>query len=834
MSGVSRQLLARIRTWRDRRRVLKSGLFDAAWYRQAHLGLQPHVDPALHFLHEGAQSGLSPHPLFDTAWYAQQYPDVVREGANPLLHYLMSGAAEGRDPNAYFSSTWYLSAYPDVAGGGANPLAHYAKHGGREGRRPSPRFDPAFYLTQLPPEAAGRKAPLTHFLTIGRSEGLQPAPQAEELEGEPVEWAELTVLKAWRPSDGREVALFVTHAPAGRLKPYVRLHLDALRRAQVEVILIVAGEASLIDEAATGDLAGLYVRENVGFDFAAWAHLLKLHPQLWDAPGLYLLNDSVIGPVGEEAYQAMIGRIRASHADLVSLTESRERAWHLQSYFMFLRATALTDARVHRFFNRIRSLHDKQAVIDRYEVALAGEVIDAGLRTDVLFRKGAGANPTLFAWRELLDEGFPFLKASVATGRHEDVDNAGWRETLEVRGFDVRSTDALFEPDPPAAPVRLARAEPAPWTPARIAFYGPWNYANGLGEAGRGYLSALWRLDGASLNLHGVKKPFHIHRRLCPAYDVRDFVEAADAVIVHLNPDGWHFLSDEQRGAIAKARVRIGIWVWEMDQLPDVFLPHLDEVDVIWAPSRYCAQVFAAATDRPVHVIPHVVAVPPEASPKALDRTILYIFDGSSYLVRKNPLALVEAFALSGLARRGWRLVLKTKNLGDHPAQAQQLAERCAEAAGVTLIDRAMSREQIADLFEAAAIYASPHASEGFGLTIAEAMAAGKVVVATDYGGSRDVLDESCGFPVAYDLTTLTQDFGHYRRGGRWAAVRHDALAAALVQAADGLEAGGHTLGSRARARIAERLSASAVAKAMQASFARIAPLAAGIEARRP
>ncbi len=832
MKTLLTPLLSRVRIFRDRRRLLRSGLFDARWYL-ATSGLGRGVDPATHFLTVGGKAGRDPNPLFDTAWYVEQNPDVAREGANPLLHYLGAGAAEGRDPNPFFSSAWYLSAYPDVAGSRANPLAHYLAHGSAEGRRPSPRFDLDFYLRQLAQDEPGRAEPLTHFLTRGRGQGLKPAPAVSELAGEPVEWADIRAVKAWTGPPSGEMALFVTHAPDGRLKPHLRPHLDALRASGVHVILIVAGGPSVVDPDAAGPLAGLYARANAGFDFAAWAHLLKLLPELWDSPGLYLLNDSVIGPLGEGAYRAMMARVRASAADVVALTESREHRWHLQSYFLFLRPTALRHAQLQAFFNAVRILDDKQAVIDDYEVALAGEVVAAGLKVEALFAKGAEANPTLFAWRALLAEGFPFLKVSVVKGRHDTVDNTGWREVLQAAGLDPALGEA------PSAPQAAALeggdgplAATAPWAPERIAFYSPWNYANGLGEAGRGYLSALWRLGG-ELNLHGLKIPFHIHQRLAPGYDVRDFVEAADAAVVHLNPDAWRHLTLAQSRAIARARVRIGLWVWEMDRLPDFYRPNLDKVDVIWTPSRYCADAFAAETGLPVHVVPHVVSVPvAPATAGPLRRTILYAFDGSSYLARKNPLALVEAFARSRLAAGGWRLVLKTKNLGDHPAQALTLTQRCAAVAGVTLIDRPASREEMAALMDEAAIYASPHASEGFGLTIAEAMAAGKVVVATDYGGSRDILDESCGLPVAYDLTTLTQDFGHYRKGGQWAAVRVDALAEALVRGAEGLERGERELGARARARIAERLSAEAVADAMRASFAQIAPLAAGIEGR--
>jgi glycosyltransferase involved in cell wall biosynthesis len=328
------------------------------------------------------------------------------------------------------------------------------------------------------------------------------------------------------------------------------------------------------------------------------------------------------------------------------------------------------------------------------------------------------------------------------------------------------------------------------------------------------------------VNLHGLKLPFHVHRRLGPGLEVRNFANAADVAVVHLNPDAWHLMTGDQRREMARARLKVGLWVWEMDRVPDFFYPNLLKVDAVWSPSRYCADIFARASGRPTFVVPHVVPVPPRPEPRSqLTRTILYVFDGSSYLARKNPMALLEAFDRSGLAGRGWRLVLKTKNLFENPGAGRALAERAATTPNVQVIDAPVSRAQMAALFDGADIYASPHASEGFGLTIAEAMAAGKLVVATDYSGSRDFLDGGCGFPVAYDLVSEDGDHGHYRQGGRWAKVRVDALTQALVEAADRLEQGDHSLGEQARARIAERLSPDAVAAAMHQAFARLAEL---------
>jgi glycosyltransferase involved in cell wall biosynthesis len=120
---------------------------------------------------------------------------------------------------------------------------------------------------------------------------------------------------------------------------------------------------------------------------------------------------------------------------------------------------------------------------------------------------------------------------------------------------------------------------------------------------------------------------------------------------------------------------------------------------------------------------------------------------------------------------------------------------------------------------DAADLYASPHASEGFGLTVAEAMGHGKVVVASDFGGTTDFLDNSCGFPVGCERWELDHDEGPYRRGTVWGRIKEHGLAECLVKAAGLSGEERAELGAKARERIAARLSPDAVAAEMRASI---------------
>jgi len=65
--------------------------------------------------------------------------------------------------------------------------------------------------------------------------------------------------------------------------------------------------------------------------------------------------------------------------------------------------------------------------------------------------------------------------------------------------------------------------------------------------------------------------------------------------------------------------------------------------------------------------------------------------------------------------------------------------------------------------------YVSLHRSEGFGLTMAEAMQCGKPVIATGYSGNVDFMTPETSYLVPYRLITIDRTHGPYRAGYHWA-----------------------------------------------------------------
>jgi len=65
--------------------------------------------------------------------------------------------------------------------------------------------------------------------------------------------------------------------------------------------------------------------------------------------------------------------------------------------------------------------------------------------------------------------------------------------------------------------------------------------------------------------------------------------------------------------------------------------------------------------------------------------------------------------------------------------------------------------------------YVSLHRSEGLGLTMAEAMAVGKPVIATGYSGNLQFMNEANSFLVPWAPTSIPSGCEPYPAGGTWA-----------------------------------------------------------------
>lgn len=327
----------------------------------------------------------------------------------------------------------------------------------------------------------------------------------------------------------------------------------------------------------------------------------------------------------------------------------------------------------------------------------------------------------------------------------------------------------------------------------------------GIGSASRAFALAALR-SGLPVALRRIKSRVHSNAD-------RSLGETGKANPYRINLMTFsadysrRFRKDAGRRFFAGRR-NIGQWYWELERFPVRWHAEFDFYDEIWAASAFCAEAFAAVSPVPVRRVPYpfeIRHVGPERVRLGLpeeDLLVLVTFDFHSVVERKNPGAAARAFREAFRADDRATLVVKTIHSAAHPEERVRFA---AELEGLRAIwiESHWSGRDMEALFASCDVYLSLHRSEGLGLGLMQAMAAGKVAIGTGWSGNMEFMRPGNSVPVGFDLVELERDYGPYEAGNRWAEARVDEAAEALRAVfADG--ALRKRLGARAAADIRE------------------------------
>jgi len=218
---------------------------------------------------------------------------------------------------------------------------------------------------------------------------------------------------------------------------------------------------------------------------------------------------------------------------------------------------------------------------------------------------------------------------------------------------------------------------------------------------------------------------------------------------------------------------------WELSRYPSEWGMQLDRFDEIWAPSFFIQDALKAICQKPVLHMPLACEV---VLTKFLSRryfgisetdfVFLFFFDVRSYVSRKNPKALIDAFRVL-LNRNKFAkttLVLKINGIDQAQEEISQLNAYLNDLRDhILIIQKVMTDNEIKNLVRCCDCFISLHRSEGYGRGMAEAMFLGKPVIATGYSGNMDFMSSEVAFIVDYKLISLIEgEYPHYD-GQVWA-----------------------------------------------------------------
>ncbi|MES2933852.1 MAG: glycosyltransferase family 4 protein [Pseudomonadota bacterium] len=312
-----------------------------------------------------------------------------------------------------------------------------------------------------------------------------------------------------------------------------------------------------------------------------------------------------------------------------------------------------------------------------------------------------------------------------------------------------------------------------------------------------------------------------------------------DTVLVHLPPEYWPVYFEP-------GRHNIGFTAWETDRLPPHWTSLLNLADRVLVPSQMNRDVMQrGGVVVPVDVIPHMLrAVPPPAAPDrrvqcraALgigpDTTVFYSIN--TWEPRKGNYDLLRAFAQAFSAADDVLLILKPslRGIGPPPSFAiepvaallQKWRQRAAQQRNdglpaIRLIDGNLSGTQIEELHCGGDISVSLTRGEGWGMSACEALARGRPVLMTGFGGQLDYLGADWPWLVNYRMTQVTPwpNQSSFLASQRWAQADIGNAAQLMRQLHHDLPAA-MALAAPATAALAERLSMQRVTQQLLESL---------------
>lgn len=369
----------------------------------------------------------------------------------------------------------------------------------------------------------------------------------------------------------------------------------------------------------------------------------------------------------------------------------------------------------------------------------------------------------------------------------------------------------LFLIAPPARGAHdTSKARDGPLTIA-----GLFRTASGIGQSARACADALTALSLNSVHVDlsamfgqedmAAEQPLH-----------RMPLDLTGTLMLHLNAPETT-LALKALGLFRPRRWRvIGHWVWELERMPPEQTRVSRHLTEIWAPSTFVRNAIASSVSAPVKVVPYYLRVPSNLRPEKAkfslkddEIVVLSMADGRSSLTRKNLIGSIRVFLAAAGDRPNCRLVLKTRNLAIHERAAEEVLAAVRHHKQITLIDRPLSSRDTLSLIQSCDIFLSLHRAEGFGLTMAEAMALGKPVIATGWSGNMDFMCEGTAAIAPYRFVPVVDASDIYESvsEARWAEPDERLATQILNGLLDNPERR-RQLGACASAAILKRLSA--------------------------
>ncbi len=290
----------------------------------------------------------------------------------------------------------------------------------------------------------------------------------------------------------------------------------------------------------------------------------------------------------------------------------------------------------------------------------------------------------------------------------------------------------------------------------------------------------LWvtRESSAVGNAFGYRTHNSYMKKYCEKYF--EYSDDAD-IALHIVPAD-HFQP-------IKGKFNILFTMWEFMDVPLSYVKGLNKADMIIVPCKFCKDVFANVTRRPIYVCHEGVDAekyPYKERQYFRGNTFRFLWVGAANPRKGYPIVLdaIKAFADFPKIEIYLKTTAEKFNRRKTITNIWHQRERLRANNGREFIQRALLRsrterngdgvydklirhgkhnnvifdtrilplDELIDLYHSAHCFILPSFGEGWGLTLCEAMATGAPCVSVDYTGCAEFFDDKVGYALKHEI----------------------------------------------------------------------------------
>lgn len=325
----------------------------------------------------------------------------------------------------------------------------------------------------------------------------------------------------------------------------------------------------------------------------------------------------------------------------------------------------------------------------------------------------------------------------------------------------------------PVQHLRKNSIEIVPVVPGGFNVVGYFSAELGVGEAGR-RLADVVRCVGIPTQEVGVRTS-HSREQHPNTRDVAATTKYENTILA-VNADQTARVIVSSGLNQHPRRRRIGFWFWELSEFPEASKSAFAHVSEVWCASEFTRDSVAAVSPVPVHHVRLPISVPSSPTPYTKKQAglpegfvFLFTFDFNSVMKRKNPIDVLTSYTAAFGPNDGAHLVIKSINGHQQKSELAKLRHLAAHRPDVIIQHGYLSAGLVQAQIELSDCFVSLHRSEGYGLNIAAAMAAGRPAIATGYSGNMTFTSARYPYLVPFELVAVGENANPYNPTAEWA-----------------------------------------------------------------